>query len=308
MPKQVLSELECALGEFSSEELVQIAVDAKAAGVNFEGRFREIVSDPINLLIKRHPLAGFRVAGNVVLHNGLQVPACGPLSYYGAFSSILAINRGVHEPLEEFVFQEVLARLPEKPVMLELGAYWSHYSMWLKKCWPEGNVFMVEPEAANLRVGRNNFELNGLTGTFIQGFVGNGNFGVDEFLDRECIDRLHILHADIQGFEVEMLGQASLSLSKRKIDYIFVSTHSQDLHGAVVNALVGHGYRIEISSDYYSQTTSHDGLVVASVPHLSPVLGGFHPIGRKEILNALPEDLLGSLLRSRYSPASLAGV
>jgi hypothetical protein len=39
------------------------------------------------------------------------------------------LNRGVHEPLEEFVFQEVLKRLPEACAMIELGAYWGHYSM-----------------------------------------------------------------------------------------------------------------------------------------------------------------------------------
>jgi hypothetical protein len=31
----------------------------------------------------------------------------------------------VHEPLEEYVFQEVLRTMPEAPMMLELGAYWA---------------------------------------------------------------------------------------------------------------------------------------------------------------------------------------
>ncbi len=46
----------------------------KAAAADFLGRFREIVSDPLNLLIKRHPEAGIVNGRYVTLHNGLQVP------------------------------------------------------------------------------------------------------------------------------------------------------------------------------------------------------------------------------------------
>jgi hypothetical protein len=96
---------------------------SKASADDFLGRFREIVSDPINLLIERVPMAGV-VQGNVViLHNGNQVPLSGDGSYYGDFSHILVINRGVHEPLEEYVFQEMLKQLDDRPLMLELGAY-----------------------------------------------------------------------------------------------------------------------------------------------------------------------------------------
>jgi hypothetical protein len=57
------------------------------------------------------------------------------------------MNRGVHEPLEEYVFQELLNLLPEKPSMLELGAYWcGHCSIWFKKKYPESSVYMVEPD------------------------------------------------------------------------------------------------------------------------------------------------------------------
>ena len=41
-------------------------------------RFREIISDPVNLLIERHPMAGAVVAGDfVVTLAGLQVPLWG---------------------------------------------------------------------------------------------------------------------------------------------------------------------------------------------------------------------------------------
>ena len=99
-----------------------LSLTRKAAPEDFLGRFREIVSDPLNLLIERHPRAGMVEHGLVWLHNGNRVSLDG---YYGRFSEILVINRGVHEPLEEFVFQELMRILPAEPVMLELGAYWS---------------------------------------------------------------------------------------------------------------------------------------------------------------------------------------
>ena len=94
----------------------------KAAPSDFLGRFREVISDPLNLLIERVPAAGFVEGDLVYLHNGLRVPVAGPGAYYGPFSQVLVLNRGVHEPLEEYVFQQVLKRLPDGPSMIELGA------------------------------------------------------------------------------------------------------------------------------------------------------------------------------------------
>lgn len=88
-----------------------------------------VISDPLNLLIERVPMAGMVQGNEVYLHNGNRVPITGPGAYYGPFSQLLIINRGVHEPLEEFVFQELLKSMPEVPQMIELGAYWAHYSM-----------------------------------------------------------------------------------------------------------------------------------------------------------------------------------
>lgn len=53
--------------------------------------------------------------------NGLKVPVSGPYAYCEDFSSILMLNRCVHEPLEELVFLQILKRLHEAPVMLEPG-------------------------------------------------------------------------------------------------------------------------------------------------------------------------------------------
>jgi hypothetical protein len=194
----------------------------------------------------------------------------------------------VHEPLEEFVFQRVLQNLPEDAQMIELGAYWGHYSMWFKKINSAGQVVLVEPDANNLEVGRSNFLNNGLEGEFIQSFVGHGHFAIDEFLEKRNIPRLHLLHSDIQGYELEMLDGAKSALESGLVDYIFISTHTQNLHEEVIGRLEGLGYRIEVVAGYDEETTSFDGLVFASNKRLEPLLSGFKPMGRLEILRSTP--------------------
>ena len=267
----------------------------KAAAGDFAGRFREIISDPLNLLIPRHPLAGTVEDGLVVLHNGHRVPVDGEGTYYANFSDVLIYNRGVHEPLEEYAFQQVLKRLPEAPTMLELGAYWAHYSMWLKQARPQADICLVEPDAERLAAGRANFARNSYDGDFLQAFVGKGQFEVDAWMsDRKC-DRLTILHSDIQGYEAEMLEGAAATLQNRRIDYLFISTHSQPLHDTVRVRLEGLGYRIALSADFDNETTSFDGFLLAVHPGLPSLPFDPAPLDRQTICAAQPEQLLAWL-------------
>jgi len=269
----------------------------KAEAADYLGRFREIVSDPLNILIKRHPLAGTVDDNHVYLHNGHKVPLSGPYAYYGDFSNIFVINRGIHEPLEEYVFQELLNVLPKEAVMLELGAYWGHYSMWLQKTHPESIVFLVEPDESRMQAGLYNFKQHGYKGEFIQAFVGKEHFEVDAFIRTKELKKINLLHADIQGYEIEMLSGCSNSLDKKLIDHIFVSTHSQELHYDVVKTLNSFEYRIEVSSDFDSQTTSFDGFIFATSPLISPVFNNFSSFGREEIIGSQPIDLVRGLLK-----------
>jgi hypothetical protein len=260
------------------------------------GRFREIISDPLNIAIKRDPLAGMVTGNNVFLHNGLQVAKQGALAYCGSFSDVLVFNRGVHEPLEEFVFQQVINQLPSAPIMLELGSYWAHYSMWLKKTHADASVYMVEPNDSNMVCGKHNFNINNLSGTWISEFVGHNAFSVDRFFaEFTDVKKLDILHSDIQGYEVEMLDGAKSSLDAQLIDYVFVSTHSQEIHLKVVEQLKLQQYVVEISSDYDFETTSFDGFVFASSPRIPRMFNNFIPMGRTEIVKASPEQIASYL-------------
>lgn len=286
---------------------VQPSVPEK--GSDAKDRFREILSDPLNLLIERDPMAGVVLGGLVKLHTGVVVPNSGRGSYYGRFSEILIFNRGVHEPLEEFAFQEVVKVIGSAPVMLELGAYWGHYSMWLKKSRPNSDVYLVEPDPANLEAGIANFSRNGLKGTFINATVGEDHFEVDQFIKEKGLDKLDILHADIQGAEVSMLKGCERTLGEGKITYCFISTHSQELHSQVLNKLRPAGFRIEASADFDKETTSCDGLVFAVHESAPVVLDDFQYLGREQISKSSPDAILKTLdgygkSRVRRPPAS----
>jgi hypothetical protein len=267
----------------------------KAQANDLLGRFREVISDPLNLLIERVPMAGHVEQDEVYLHNGNRVPLSGEGAYYGPFGQLLVVNRGVHEPLEEFVFQELLKSLGEAPVMLELGAYWGHYSMWIKKVRPRSSVVLVEPDPTHLAAGVANFKRNGFTGEFIQSAVGRGQLQVDAFRGSRQLGRLDMLHVDIQGFEVEMLEGCARTLTEHCVDYLIISTHSQAIHAHVVTALNGFGYRVEVSSDFDNETTAYDGLVFASSPGVVQIFHNFEPIGRTKIAESCPQDVLLAL-------------
>lgn len=182
--------------------------------------------------------------------------------------------------------------------MLELGAYWGHYSMWMQKVLPASAVYLVEPETRSIAVGKHNFAINGYHGTFIQDFVGTSHFTVDRFLENKGLPRLDVLHSDIEGFEMEMLDGADEALGRRRIEYVFVSTHSDRLHNAIRERLESRGYVTEAVCDWGRETCSHDGLVFARAPNASPVVPTLHPFGRLQLLQMDPATTLTALQQS----------
>jgi hypothetical protein len=74
-----------------------------------------------------------------------------------------------------------------------------------------------------------------------------------------------VLHSDIQGYELKMLNGAREMFSRKDIDYVFISTHSVELHRHCIEQLVAFGYDILCSVDI-PETYSGDGLIVAKSP------------------------------------------
>jgi hypothetical protein len=78
----------CGISVDGIEAGATMQLPLKATETDFVGRFREIISDPLNLLIERVPMAGTVQGNEVFLHNGNRVPLTGAAAYYGAFSQI----------------------------------------------------------------------------------------------------------------------------------------------------------------------------------------------------------------------------
>lgn len=259
----------------------------KSWGESFDWRDRihDALSCPDNKFIPRVPSAGQVVDGQLVMHNGLRVHE---LSYDGEGPrDLMRENRGVHEPQEERLFMEVLKLLPPGSVMLELGSYWAFYSMWFYHEIPDAKCYCVEPETRNIGMGKNNFALNFGTDArgivFEQAFAGSADalpggapgiptVSVDGFLQRHGIGRLAMLHADTQGNELSILLGAEKSLAAKSIDFVFLSTHTNELHRKCLKRLRGSGYEILADIDLL-ETYSFDGLIAARSP-LAPEIEG----------------------------------
>lgn len=232
-------------------------------------RSDDVMACPDNAFLAHVPNAGELAGSFITMHNGVKVAAN---SYYGpGVLRMLIDNKGAHEPQEERAFEEIVKLLPEQCVMLELGAYWAFYSLSLLNSRPGATCYMVEPDPHNIISGKVNFEANSRTGHFFNAFVDESpknnppTISVDTFCSQQGIERIHILHSDIQGFELAMLRGGRHMLSAHLVDYVFISTHSQELHVACCSALREYGYEILASADM-EETYSFDGLIVAKSP------------------------------------------
>jgi hypothetical protein len=248
-------------------------VDGVSGSKDWLTRINLVKECPDNDYIPRHENAGKVIDGSFHMHNNIKI---NPNSYYGfSMLRMLMENKGVHEPQEEKAFQEVLEHIEENSTMLELGSYWGFYSLWFNRE-KKGKTILVEPDIQNFNLGKQNFELNDLKGTFYNKSISSHNdektITVDKIFELENIDRLAICHSDIQGFEFEMLKGLKDNISK--IDYFFISTHSNDLHYKCCNHLKENNFKILCSADM-NESFSYDGLIVAKN---NLILDGIHSI------------------------------
>jgi FkbM family methyltransferase len=221
------------------------------------------------------------------MHNGVIVTAGG---YHGDWmSEIIQQLGGHHEPQEELLFHAAapfMAPGEDQPVMVELGAFWSYYSLWFRCVYPNARNIMVEPDPANRRVGEKNFALNGMAGEFIEAAVGTHNgcvpfhcesdsmertvktVSVDGLANELSLQRIHLLHADVQGAEQTMLMGAEEIIRQGRLDWLFLSTHHHSISGDPLTHqrclawLKDHGATI-IAEHSVAESFSGDGLIVA---------------------------------------------
>ena len=151
--------------------------------------------------------------------------------------------------------------------------------MWFQKELENTVNYMIEPNAAKLEVGKRNFALNGMEGTFLRASVGSTNqkhsmftdwdgtqievpqICIDDFMREYGIHHIDLLHVDIQGAEYDMLRGGKAAISDQKIRYFFISTHGYQ-HENCLDFLQSHGYQT-ICSHTIAESYSGDGLIVA---------------------------------------------
>lgn len=205
-----------------------------------------------------------------LMHNGVKVILN---SYYEVqwLTDVIYALKGHHEPQEEKCFYEVLKYMPENATMIELGSYWAYYSLWFASQVKGANNYLIEPDARRLEIGKQNFELNNKTGVFRRGFLGVMRdeepnltgadwISIDDFIEKENIPHVHILHSDIQGAESEMLETTIDHLDI--IDYFFISTHGDKAHLACLQFFKTHNLII-VAEHTDNESFSGDGLIVA---------------------------------------------
>ena len=223
-----------------------------------------------------------------VMHNGVLVVEGG---YYGNWmSEIIRTLRGHHEPQEEVVFHEIVERLAADaapPTMVELGAFWAYYTLWVMQRMPSTRAILVEPDPNNLDVGTVNLRLNGRQAEFVQAAVGAdpqppapftcesdgltrqvATVSLLSVLDRFDVDHLDLLLADVQGAETPLLEGAGDALAER-VRFVVISTHHHSISGDPLthercrDVLLDQGAHI-IAEHTVAESFSGDGLIAVS--------------------------------------------
>ena len=221
-----------------------------------------------------------------LMFNGIKVLSGG---YYGPWmAGLIEKMKGHHEPQEELVFYNLLPFIKEDGLMIEMGCYWAFYTCWYKQAKPKGKTISMEPHKNNLRIGRDNYKLNGFeNGTFLHAFSGSENrvrgllardsekvfsrdfLNLDEIFDMEEVNgQVDLLHMDIQGAETDVLEMGFHHLVANKVQYVIISTHHQSIsgdpltHQKCIQIIEKAGGRIIAEHDVY-ESYSGDGLICA---------------------------------------------
>lgn len=219
-----------------------------------------------------------------IMHNGLKLYSD---SNYGEYcTQIIAGLRGCHEPQQEKVFSEILQQIPPQGTMIELGSYWAYYSLWFNQAIEGATNYMIEPLPRHLQDGRDNFALNGRSGHFTQACIGRTvqpaitfryydgrtlqlpQISVDAFIETHAIPFVHLLHADVESAEYEMLLGSQHAITTGRIGYLFISTHGEPFHEQCLRFLRQHNCFI-IAECNHADSYSVDGMIVAATPAIA---------------------------------------
>ncbi|WFU12164.1 FkbM family methyltransferase (plasmid) [Rhizobium sp. CB3090] len=237
-----------------------------------------------------------------IMHNGIKVVAGG---YYGDWMAhVIRALRGHHEPQEELIFDSLLRLCRNNSLIVELGAFWTYYSLWYLHDVPGSRAICVEPDPRNRTVGEKNIALNGMQQRVVleSAWVGEKEeatfaahaeslgaeltlpcFNMNSILRLAGDSVVEVLHIDAQGAELPFLGSMARAIEGGRVRFLVASTHHSSISGSktthrdCVEKIISLGGRILVEHDV-QESFSGDGLIVASffdqdrnvvLPHIS---------------------------------------
>lgn len=244
-------------------------------------------SDPIPKVANAGRIIDHHGESVQVMHEGSLVLAGG---YHGDWmAQIIRGLKGHHEPQEELIFHSLLPYCRHGSRIVELGAFWSYYSMWYLREVPGSVAVCVEPDPNSLAIGQKNMAINGLLDRthYVEGWVGGGDapeltlqpetteaprtlprINMDAVLALAEGGPIEVLHMDTQGAELPFLN----SLHKEHLEHVrflVISTHHHSISGCpnthedCLRRLGELNARILVEHDV-DESYSGDGLIVAS--------------------------------------------
>jgi hypothetical protein len=157
--------------------------------------------------------------------------------------------------------------------MIELGSNQAYYSMLFKAILKGQDTLnlMIEPTDEYMARGKHHFSINNYDGIFINKCIGKRwiahsydfekkETSVDKLIEDYKIEKLDVLHSDIDGAEFTMLEGATESLKNKKIEYAFILTHYLGMHEECLKFITQFDY--DILLDHREETVGGDRLII----------------------------------------------
>lgn len=186
-----------------------------------------------------------------IMHNGLKVAAGG---YHGDWmAQVIRGLRGHHEPQEELVYYHLLRYVRHGALMVELASFWAYYTLWFLREIPDSTAICIEPDPANIEVGKRNALLNSVTQRirFVEAWVGGEErashralcestgsprdlpcLNMDSLLRMVELRTIELLHVDAQGAELPFLRSLETAVQEQRIRFLVTSTHHSSISGS----------------------------------------------------------------------------
>jgi hypothetical protein len=160
--------------------------------------------------------------------------------------------------------------------MIELGSNQCYYSLLFKHIIGKSITenILIEPQLSNYERGQNEFKINGCDGTWYRKAIGApkchikgmpfdvNTITLKEVFDNHNINKLDVLHSDIDGAESSLLDSEYDFFNEHKVKNIFLCTHSLELHSECKQKLEGFGYKIIL--DESAPSVGCDRLIIAT--------------------------------------------